>query len=277
MTETFDTELKSALALRVETIPDEVVTRLGSANYGPRVRRRHVAVAASSGGVAVVTAVVTVTLGVFGPGVQNAFASWTPTPTAHTAAQDSAAESACAQSITYLAQQDNTSPALPNVTVGPGGLNPVVEDIRGDFTLVVFAGTAGSAGAQASCLTGGTSWPAGPQVTVSARNGDSAMISVGGMGVGKSGTGSFTVSGSNTNVSSTVPAAGQAGPASGNWNSVSNDHVAFGLVGAGVTGVTLHLSDGTSVVTTVANGYYAAWWPGDATVTATDVSTASGS
>ena len=51
-----------------------------------------------------------------------------------------------------------------------------------------------------------------------------------------------------------------------NWNSVSDDQIALGRVGSGVTAVTLNLSDGTVVQTTVANGMYAAWWPGSTTV-----------
>jgi hypothetical protein len=36
----------------------------------------------------------------------------------------------------------------------------------------------------------------------------------------------------------------------------------YGPIGAGVTGVTITRSDGTSVEATVKNGWYLAWWPG---------------
>lgn len=49
--------------------------------------------------------------------------------------------------------------------------------------------------------------------------------------------------------------------------------VVSGEVGAGVTGVTIALSDGTSVVATVGDGLAVAWWPGAATVASTQAST----
>jgi hypothetical protein len=58
-----------------------------------------------------------------------------------------------------------------------------------------------------------------------------------------------------------------------NGNSYS---FAQGSVGDGVTGVTLNLSDGTTVTATVQNGWYVAWWPGSAELSSADVQTASG-
>lgn len=49
-----------------------------------------------------------------------------------------------------------------------------------------------------------------------------------------------------------------------------------GEVGAGVTAATLVLGDGTKVRTTIANGWFAAWWPGTEGATAAEVTTASG-
>jgi hypothetical protein len=60
------------------------------------------------------------------------------------------------------------------------------------------------------------------------------------------------------------------------WNPASGDTVALGQAGSAVTGVTLSLSDGTQVVTTVGNGYFTAWWPSDATMLSADVTTAQG-
>jgi hypothetical protein len=62
-----------------------------------------------------------------------------------------------------------------------------------------------------------------------------------------------------------------------NWNSTSNDQVALGRVGAGVTAVTLVLTDGTSVQATVADGLYIAWWPGSTAVESVNYTNASGS
>jgi hypothetical protein len=47
-------------------------------------------------------------------------------------------------------------------------------------------------------------------------------------------------------------------------------------VGANVTGVTLTLDDGTTITTTVNNGWLAGWWPGSDPVQSAEVTTASG-
>ena len=49
-----------------------------------------------------------------------------------------------------------------------------------------------------------------------------------------------------------------------------------GRTGAGVTGVTIKRSDGSSVQATVANGWYLAWWPGTVAATTAEVTTTSG-
>ncbi len=52
--------------------------------------------------------------------------------------------------------------------------------------------------------------------------------------------------------------------------------VAEGSVGSEVSGATLLLSDGSSVISTVDNGLFAAWWPGQATVSSIQVTTTAG-
>ena len=49
-----------------------------------------------------------------------------------------------------------------------------------------------------------------------------------------------------------------------------------GPIGAGVTGVTIARSDGSSVRATVANGWYLAWWPGTERAVTARVATTSG-
>jgi hypothetical protein len=49
-----------------------------------------------------------------------------------------------------------------------------------------------------------------------------------------------------------------------------------GPVGAGVSGVTIARSDGSSVQATVKNGWYLAWWPGTERPVTADVASASG-
>ena len=52
--------------------------------------------------------------------------------------------------------------------------------------------------------------------------------------------------------------------------------LAEGAVGAGVTGVTLELSDGSQVVTTTSNGAFGAWWPGSIGIASAQVTSVSG-
>ncbi len=49
-----------------------------------------------------------------------------------------------------------------------------------------------------------------------------------------------------------------------------------GRIGAGVTSVTIHRSDGGSVQTTVSGGWYLAWWPGTAPAITADVTSTTG-
>jgi hypothetical protein len=49
-----------------------------------------------------------------------------------------------------------------------------------------------------------------------------------------------------------------------------------GRIGAGVTSVTIHRSDGSSVQATVSGGWYLAWWPGTARATTADVTSTTG-
>lgn len=67
---------------------------------------------------------------------------------------------------------------------------------------------------------------------------------------------------------------------SGSGSGFEGEHHPFsrmdGGVGAGVTAATLVLENGTKVKTTIANGWFAAWWPGESRVTSAEVTTASG-
>jgi hypothetical protein len=52
--------------------------------------------------------------------------------------------------------------------------------------------------------------------------------------------------------------------------------LAEGRTGAGVSGVTLTLDDGTNVQATVGNGWFVAWWPSSHVVKSAELATASG-
>jgi hypothetical protein len=129
------------------------------------------------------------------------------------------------------------SPALAS-------LRPTVADTRGPFSMLVYA----ESGAASVCMTG---LPGGSPIVTEI---GPAPTSVGPDAI--------------------APRAGSAtirrqGPRP-RFNTLT------GQAGANVTGVTLVLEDGSSVETTVAHGWFAAWWPGSQGVESAAITTASG-
>jgi hypothetical protein len=179
------------------------------------------------------------------------------------------AGSTCRAAIIAMAQNANTTNNDSSFIIDSSAWQAEVDDVRGPFTLVAYQATNGTNTDSASCLSGGSTWLAGPQVTLS--NGAGAGIS----GNASSSAGP-TQGYSSTSISNAPTSTWTIGGVATSWNSASNDSVATGQTGGGVTGVTLSLSDGTSVTTTVANGYFAAWWPGKATASSANVTTAQG-
>jgi hypothetical protein len=245
MTSPLETELRSALALRAEDVPLDSIERLLAVDYHPRTHSPRTRLVLSGSGVAAIATAAGIAVSTIGPGVQSAFASWSPTPTTPASGQVTSAEATCSTAVGVLANHP-----LP-VSEAPGpfanvGWQPTAEDVRGLFTLVSYEGTAGSTTDVAACLSGGSSWSVGPQVLMA-----------------------------ETDPASSLSASGVANEAA-TWNIASGDTVALGQVGSAVTGVTLSLSDGTQLVTTVGNGYFTAWWPSNATMLSADVTTAQG-
>jgi hypothetical protein len=257
------------LIQRAEEIPDNASERLRDMNYHPHARSPKFRVAMGGASAVVLATATSVVLLTVGPGVQDAFASWTPTPTSPSNGQIAAAETTCLGALVTMALTGNSANDKPTFIATPSAWQAEVADVRGSFTLVAYQATDGTTTNSASCLSGGSSWSAGPQIMLS--NGEGATIG-GGPSSGAGPTqGQATVS-----TSDSAPSPGTIGGLSTNWNSSSNDDVAVGQAGSGVTDVTLILNDGTSVTTTVANGYFAAWWPGDSATASADVSTTQG-
>ena len=120
---------------------------------------------------------------------------------------------------------------------GAGSGTPVLTDTRGPYTASVYAD--GS-----TCL-------AGNGTEISSNRGGGAA--------------------------SSVPAG--AVELNGAGESDSDGHaltMVDGPIGAGVTGVTIARSDGSSVEATVKNGWYLAWWPGSERAVTAQVTSASG-
>lgn len=118
--------------------------------------------------------------------------------------------------------------------------NPVLTDSRGPYTAAIYARSTTSA----VCLSG---------------NG-------------------VSMSSTSTSAASTSVAAGQIQFNGGGQRDSAGNALTLldGRTGAGVTAVTIDLSDGSSVQATVADGWYLAWWPGTVTATDAKITTASG-
>lgn len=274
MTDDLEDQVRDAFALQAASVPDHATTKVLAARYRPRKVGPRVRVAVGGGtAAAAVAAVVALTVGVVGPAVPSAFATWSPTPTPAGTDQVKDASAQCANAVLAMAQSaDAASPPAPYIT-DASAWQTELTDVRNGFTLVVSSATSGPVTNRATCLTG-TSWTVGPQMTLSTQDGQT----VGGISGLASSTPGAHISGQSggTAPDAPPPAVDAASSPSDSWISVSDDSVAVGDAGTQVTAVTLTLSNGTVVTTTVGDGYYAAWWPGNATVASATYTTAQG-
>lgn len=123
---------------------------------------------------------------------------------------------------------------------GQGLGSPVLTDSRGPYTAAIYSQSTTSS----VCL-------AGDGISMASRSTSSSVPTIASDGVQFGGGGMRDTAGDALTLSD-------------------------GRVGSGVTGVTIDLSDGTSVQATVSNGWYLAWWPGDVSATQALIATASG-
>lgn len=219
---TIETQLRDALHERAGDVPDASVARVTAYAYHPRSRhhlpRPRLAI---GGGVATAAGAAAVIVALTG-GATSAFAGWKPAPTKAAPGQLGAAGRAC-------------------TSQGPvGGLPLALSDVRGPFTLQVYANDTTSA----TCING-------PGISA-VRIGQSSQAE--------------NPSAGEIQMSPGPPAARDGQPYS----------FSEGRIGAGVQAVTLNLSNGTTVDATVGHGWYLAWWPSDATLKSATVTTASG-
>jgi hypothetical protein len=245
MTQTLESQLRDALAARAQEIPSAPAERLQAHDYRPRTRdlRPPVAAGALLTAGAAATAVLVIGLG---PRAPAAFAGWTAKPKAAAASQTGAAVADCTQRLAAIP----TSNAARNVAKATGHptrlpavdtLTPVLSDVRGPFTFVVFA----NANANASCITG----PGFTSVSEARSAGPVPSVPTDGITV---------------TWAAHTTRAGQA-------YSFLEGHT-----GTGVSAVTLNLADGSTVQTTTDNGWFVAWWPGNTNATNATVTTAQG-
>lgn len=233
---------------RTQHLVEEVV------NPSPHRKRRYVLTGVGGGAVAVAAALV----GLLGPWATPAFAGWTAQPTSPASGQLSTAETACASLAAILA---STPGSTASATLPPMSLS----DVRGPYSLIVFGITN-----PALCILGNghsSLHEDGTTIGMSSAVGNTVVLQ-------SSGSESVT-----TNPSS--PTAPAPGAAVVNINNTTNDNGQFfsvieGSVGSQVSGATLLLRDGSSVVATVSDGLFAAWWPSQTTVSSIQVSTTTG-
>jgi hypothetical protein len=235
-----DLEIPSVPTLsdfRLSTRQEHLVQEIA----GGRQRRRRGGLALG-GGVLVASGVTSVWLVLAGPGAANAFAAWTPSPTAPTPGQVSSAEAACEAGAT-APPSDKTSSGLP---ARPTQVSLV--DTRGPFTLVLFGA---STSTTLLCVNG-------PSIS-SSTQANSQMLEIGSPPV-LANPGQIAVDRLLTESAED----GQAYT------------IAEGPVGSGVMAATLVLSDGSDVDTSIGNGLFLAWWPGSAVVTSATLITTAG-
>jgi hypothetical protein len=245
MTHQLENDVRAALAARAAEVPHGAGERVRAHQYRPRTRsvRPPVAAGAVTAAAAAVAAVLFVDLGT---STTQAFAGWTAKPTAATGAQTDGAVASCKQRLAAIpnsaaagnvAKQTGKPMDLPPVS----SLTPVLSDTRGPFTFLVFA----RLNANATCISG----PGFTSISEANSEGAPATVPADGIAV---------------TWAAHTARAGQA-------YSFLEGHA-----GADVSAVTLKLTDGQAVQASSENGWFVAWWPGDAGASSATVTTAHG-
>jgi hypothetical protein len=202
-----------------------------------RGRERSLMRWATLGMAAVVAGAAVLVVGTTGGGPPNAFAGWSVTPTTPPAGQLASAEAACAQRMPVLAS-----------------LVPTVVDARGPTSMLVYA--------DSSTSVPTPRFPAGRPFTTVCITGVPAFGTSAGSGAADVPVDPGTI----------LPGLHEEWKATDGQGFGSLD----GRVGLGVTGLSLVLDDGTSLVATISGGWFAAWWPTRQGVQYAEVTTSSG-
>jgi hypothetical protein len=276
MIDQIEDPVRDALRLATLAIPDEAGARLRAVEYHPKSARWATPAGLGAGAGAAATAATVVSVVVLG-GSQPAFAGWTPTPTptAASGSQVATAEAACEARL--AAQPGPSGPTPPSTTAGQA-LTPVLTDVRGPYTVAIFANGSSSA----TCFTG-------PSFTVtSSRSSDGAQMSAHGSisSAGPAGGGSNASTGKASGTAFSMGPSLANGTTAADELQVSGAHFTLpsgsaytlveGQAGSDVTGATLVLDNGQKVEATTAGGWFEAWWPGSSTAVTAEVTTSQG-
>jgi hypothetical protein len=277
----FEEELSEALAQRAASLPRSATERVRATDYHPRRHMLGVPVAISAGAAATAATVGTVLAVALG-GATPAYAGWSAMPT--TSSPPSSAAPDCISTLSSAPSgpsgTDGTgtgSGTSSGTSTGTGTWHTLLTDVRGPFTITLLQnGTS-----YATCFTG-------PSFTEVNR------ITSPSNGSGGAQSGTLSVGSQTADGGASGPQAGGVGSvvslegtSSGDLNQVLQNHLTTtsdgpytfidGRVANGVTGVTLALDDGQSIVATVADGWFVAWWPGNTSdATSAQVTKASG-
>jgi hypothetical protein len=262
----FEEELTDALSRRASDVPAGASERLRTVDYHPRRHLIRMPVAVGTGvaaGAATAGTVLAVVLG----GATPAYAGWSATPAS--SAPTSTAAPSCLSTL-------SSAPPGQSGTSSTGTWQTLLSDVRGPFTITLLQ----NGSSYATCFTG----PSFTEVNriTSASNGS-----------GGTSSGELSISSQAANGGQNAPQGGLGslvsleGTVSGDLTQVLQNHLTTstdgpytfidGRVADGITGVTLALDDGQNVVSTVADGWFVAWWPGStADATSAQVTKASG-
>ncbi len=246
-------ELRRALSTRAAALPPDASAKLLASDYRPRVaaRRTPLALATFTVAAAAVLAILLVGLSTAPP---RAFAGWSAAPTTAAGDQVSRAGATCRSRLATISGRHTREVGprsrfgLPFPRFPAGGWRIVLVDTRGPYTMIVLEAEGGRA--VASCFV------------------NSHRQASLGVGIG---------------VRPPAPVLrGRVAYASSGSNTTPRDEGSrqfsqvVGRTGAGVTRVTIRLNDGTRVTASCANGWFLAWWPGSHGLSATEVTTATG-
>lgn len=245
--------LRRALAEEAAELPADATARLLALDYRPRGSIARALFPILTACLVVAAAIVVLALRA-GTDASRAFAGWSATPTAASRGQVARADAACHSQLTRIARRRaheapvTPAPASPLREVPGRGWRTVLTDTRGPYTMIVLETGAGRA--VAACFTDrhfqtsiGMAIAVRPPTPVAR------------------GHVAFASSGSTTTPSD---------EGSRQFSQV------VGRTGAGVTGVTIRLNNGTRVRASSANGWFLAWWPGSHGLAATEVTPAPG-
>ena len=206
-------------------------------------RRRAAMRWATVGVAAVAAAVALLVVGTTGGGPASAFAGWSADPTTPPAGQVQTAESYCLES----------SPQL-------GSTTPALVDTRGPWTVLIYPARGLGCMVNPSITHEFGDHSAAQPFSLPGLN-DSTPLDPAGIA---------PMQGALLYAGPSAPNPATGGTLKAQWTFTA------GRVGADVTGLTVVLPDGTSVEATVANGWFAAWWPEGGAPQAARITTATG-